>query len=117
MNNEIKEILDKCTPFLFGDEVDKLLDYITNLQDTKTNMEQELQELYLIKDNLQEENKRLHTRIKTIKRRRKAPKLIHRLSSSMVAALPITFLLPVDATMTTSSFNTNCSSPTKDEFT
>ena len=32
MNNEIKEILDKCTPFLFGDEVDKLTDYITNLQ-------------------------------------------------------------------------------------
>ena len=30
---EIKEILDKCTPFLFGDEVDKLLDYITNLQE------------------------------------------------------------------------------------
>ena len=29
---EIKEILDKCTPYLFGDEVDKLLDYITNLQ-------------------------------------------------------------------------------------
>ena len=32
MNNEIKDILDKCTPFLFGDEVDKLTDYITNLQ-------------------------------------------------------------------------------------
>lgn len=37
----------------------KLLDYITNLQETKANMEQELQELYLIKDNLQEENKKL----------------------------------------------------------
>ena len=32
MSEEIKEILDKCTPYLFGDEVDKLLDYITNLQ-------------------------------------------------------------------------------------
>ena len=32
MKNEIKEILDKCTPFLFGDEVDKLTNYITNLQ-------------------------------------------------------------------------------------
>lgn len=32
MNKEIKEILDKCTPFLFGDEVDKLTNYITNLQ-------------------------------------------------------------------------------------
>lgn len=33
MTNEIKEILDKCTPFLFGDEVDKLTNYITNLQE------------------------------------------------------------------------------------
>ncbi len=32
MNKEIKQILDKATPYLFGDEVDKLLDYITNLQ-------------------------------------------------------------------------------------
>ena len=33
MNKEIIEILDKCTPFLFGDEVDKLTNYITNLQE------------------------------------------------------------------------------------
>ena len=38
---------------------DEILDLITNLQETKTNMEQELQELYLIKDNLQEENEEL----------------------------------------------------------
>lgn len=33
MNKEIKEILDKCMPFLFADEVDKLTNYITNLQE------------------------------------------------------------------------------------
>ena len=35
MKDEIKEILDKCTPFLFGDEVDKLTNYITNLQESE----------------------------------------------------------------------------------
>ena len=32
MNKEIKNILDKVTPYLFGDEVDKLLNYINNLE-------------------------------------------------------------------------------------
>ena len=32
MNNDIKDLLDRCTPYLFGDEVDKLTDYIINLQ-------------------------------------------------------------------------------------
>ena len=49
MNNEIKEILDKCTPFLFGDEVDKLTDYITNLQ-------QELEKTEECRDELLEVN-------------------------------------------------------------
>lgn len=35
MQNEIQEILDRCTPYLFGDEVDKLVNYITNLQEEK----------------------------------------------------------------------------------
>lgn len=86
MKDEIKEILDDLrktadnTIFVVcssQEELDKtprytanfmsindrkaklLLDYITNIKETKTNMEQELQELYLIKDKLQEENKRL----------------------------------------------------------
>lgn len=33
MSDEIKEILDRCYPYLFGDEVDKLGNYITNLQE------------------------------------------------------------------------------------
>lgn len=75
MKDEIKEILDYFRKFATIREntmISEIEDYITNLQETKTNMEQELQQLYLIKDNLQEENERLHTRIKTIKRRRKA---------------------------------------------
>ncbi len=40
MNEEIKEVLDRCTPFLFGDEVDKLLDYITNLQEENKRLKQ-----------------------------------------------------------------------------
>ena len=40
MNKEIKEILDKCTPFLFGDEVDKLTNYINNLQEDVYEYEQ-----------------------------------------------------------------------------
>lgn len=78
MKDEIKEILDKLNNesnysnfitsqyggpdyyyLLEKDEGKILSDYITNLQETKTNMELELQELYLIKDNLQEEIERL----------------------------------------------------------
>ena len=33
VSDEIKEILDRCAPYLFGDEVDKLYNYITNLQE------------------------------------------------------------------------------------
>lgn len=58
MQDEIKEILEKPNVYSFNDECylyfgdyNKLKDYITNLQ---------------------KENERLHTRIKTIKRRRKA---------------------------------------------
>jgi hypothetical protein len=32
MNKEIANILDKATPYLFGDEVDKLLNYIEKLE-------------------------------------------------------------------------------------
>ena len=71
MSNDIKEILDKCTPFLFGDEVDKLLDYITNLQEQLHQASLDIQEL-TERDiecpswcdkltNLQEENERLKT--------------------------------------------------------
>ena len=66
MNNDIKEILDKCTPFLFGDEVDKLLDYITNLQEEnrqtkllKDRYQLEKEDYKLRITNLQEENERL----------------------------------------------------------
>jgi len=46
MTKEIKEILDKCTPFLFGDEVDKLYNYITNLQEYETIIEMEFKREY-----------------------------------------------------------------------
>ena len=60
MKDEIKEILNQKGYSNINESQKKyLLDYITNLQETKANMEQELQELYLIKDNLQEENKKL----------------------------------------------------------
>ena len=42
MKDEIKEILDKCTPFLFGDEVDKLTNYITNLQEENEKLKEEV---------------------------------------------------------------------------
>lgn len=45
MNEEIKEILDKCTPFLFGDEVDKLTNYITNLQEENEKVHKDFDEL------------------------------------------------------------------------
>lgn len=35
MNKEIANILDKATPYLFGDEVDKLLNYIENLEEIR----------------------------------------------------------------------------------
>jgi uncharacterized protein (UPF0335 family) len=31
-NKEIENILDKCAPYLFGDELDKLLSYIEQLE-------------------------------------------------------------------------------------
>ena len=44
MKDETKEILDKCTPFLFGDEVDKLTNYITNLQQENQDIKDTLQD-------------------------------------------------------------------------
>ena len=71
MKDEIKEILEDVKRHLDyveatkqcsirDNEMKAMYDNITNLQKTKTNMEQELQELYLIKDNLQEENEKVH---------------------------------------------------------
>ena len=54
MKDEIKEILDKCTPFLFGDEVDKLLDYITNLQEENERLKDEKPE-YILRWKLEEQ--------------------------------------------------------------
>ena len=59
MKDEIKEMIDKTKKCLIAgydldiitqEEMGNLWNYITNLQETKTNMEQEIQELYLIKD-------------------------------------------------------------------
>ena len=44
MTNEIKEILDRCTPYLFGDEVDILTNYITNLQEENERLKTEIEQ-------------------------------------------------------------------------
>ena len=72
MNENIKEILDKCTPFLFGDEVDKLTNYITNLQEKYNNSQITLASEWKKRLETEEKNKHLDNQITMLKQQNNA---------------------------------------------
>lgn len=66
MQEEIKEITDELKEtaqydgYLYPDKIDKLLDYITNLQQENNDYNSRINALNHIVNNLQEENKKVH---------------------------------------------------------
>lgn len=68
MKDEIKEILDKCTPFLFGDEVDKLTNYITNLKEELEGIKDNFKILLEYDEELEKENKEYERRFNNLKK-------------------------------------------------